>query len=109
MAQSISELIARFESARQSLAIVLEQGDPDAGNLVLIADRELSTVFSEILGLQIHSKDDRLRRIEFLLNEIILASDRDGLIQKLVDQTRLDMKQALSLSAPLPSAVSEAS
>jgi len=96
MAQSMGELIARFELARQNLAAVLEKDEADTANSILAADRELSTVFALILDAQPGSKEDCAKRIEFLLNEIVVASDDDGLIKTLSEQAMADMKQALS-------------
>lgn len=80
MAQVMRELLARFESARQKLAKVLEQADGDNTSPIIAADRELSSVFSEVLDAELSSNEERVVRIEFLLKEIMAASDRDGLV-----------------------------
>ncbi len=94
MTQSIGELIARFELARQKLETALEQSDSDVGNLVVEADREVSEVFSQILNADLSSTVDYAYRMEFLLNEIITASDRDDFVCTLAERAMADMRQA---------------
>ena len=109
MTQSISELIARFELARRNLSAVLEQGETESGTDIVTADRELSTVFSQIMDAELLSREDCALRVEFLLNEIIVASDSDGLIGTLAEQAIQDMKQAVSQSEPIRKPISAAS
>ncbi len=96
MAQRIGEVIARFEVARRKLDTALAQSDMDGGNLVVTVDREVSEVFSQILDADLCCQDERAHRIEFLLNEIIAASDRDSFICTLAERAIADMKQAIS-------------
>ena len=100
MTQGISELIARFESARQNLSNVLEQGEAESAADIATADRELSTVFSQIMDAELLDREDCALRVEFLLNEIMVASDSDGLITQLAQQAILDRKQAVSGAEP---------
>ena len=109
MAQGISELIARFELARHKLAYVLEQGEAEAGGAILEADRELSTAFSQIMEAKLSRKEECAQRIEFLLDEITVASERDSLIRTLAELAVVDMKQAISAAELEQKPVSAAS
>ena len=109
MTQSISELIARFVSAREKLSAVLEQGDSECGPDIVAADHELSSVFSQIMDAELLSREDCALRVEFLLKEIIVASDSDGLIDMLAEQAMLDMKQAVSKANVIQKPISAAS
>ncbi|MEP1206314.1 MAG: hypothetical protein ABJM29_17165 [Rhizobiaceae bacterium] len=109
MAQGIGELIARFESARHNLTSALEQGDAESGGAILEADRELTSVFSQIMEVELSGKEECAQRIEFLLSEITIASDRDSLIRTLAEQAIVDVKQAIASAVPEPKPVSAAS
>ena len=109
MTQSMSERIARFVSAREKLSAVLEQGDTEGEPDIVAADHELSTVFSQIMDAELVSPEDCALRVEFLLKEIIVASDSDGLIDMLAEQAILDMKQAVSKADVIHKPISAAS
>ena len=96
MAQAMSELLARFETARQNLAKALEQGDVDGTSGIVVADREMSAAFAQILDADVISNSDRATRIEFLLKEIMSASDRDGLVCTMAEKAMADVKMALA-------------
>ena len=109
MTQGISELTARFESARRNLSKVLEGGETESGADIAAADRELSTVFSQIMDAELLNREECALRVEFLLNEIIVASDCDGLISLLAEQAIRDMEQAVSQTEPVDKPIPAAS
>ena len=96
MAQVMSEMLARFETARQNLAKALEQGEVDGTASIIAAARELSDAFAQIVDADLIGNDDRIIRIEFLLKEIMSASDRDGLVCTMAEQAMADVKRALT-------------
>ena len=96
MAQVMSELLARFEVAREKLTRALEQAEGDNVVTIVAADRELSDVFSQILEADLVSNEDRAARIEFMLNEIMAASDRDGLVCSMAKKALGDVQTALA-------------
>ena len=109
MVQKMSELKARFELARQNLATVLEQSDGEAVHHVAAADRELSKIFQQILDARLTSNEERVARIEFLLNEIVGASEQDGLVCTLAEKALGDVLAAFGTHREMNDAVSEAS
>ena len=93
LAQNVSELATLFDLARQNLASILEHGD-DADHLITEADQEMSRVFCQLLTANLTSDDERLKRVDFLLNEIVGACDRDELVCHLSEQITLDLCDA---------------
>jgi len=106
MAQVMGELLACFETARQNLAKALEQSDGEGSAGIVAADRELSTAFAQILDADLISNDDRITRIEFLLKEIMSASDRDGLVCTMAKKAMVDVKEAMAGGAAIDSVAS---
>lgn len=106
MAQAMSELLARFETARQNLAKALEQSEGEGAVGIVAADREMSDAFAQILNADLISNDDRHTRIEFLLKEIMSASDRDGLVCTMAEKAMADVKMALAGSQSIRSVAS---
>lgn len=109
MAQKMSELKARFELARRNVASLLEQGEGVPVDALAAADRELSEAFSHVLEAKLFSNEERVARIEFLLQEIVSVSDRDGLVSALAEKAIDDVRQAYGKSAEIGGVVSEAS
>ena len=106
MAQAMGELLARFETARQNLATALEQGEVDGNAGIIAADQELSAAFAQILGADLIGNDDRITRIEFLLKEIMSASDRDGLVCTMAKKAMVDVKEAMAAGQAIDSVAS---
>ena len=96
MAQVMGELLARFESAHAKLAATLEQSEGDASGSIIAGDRQLADVFGQILEARLPNDDDRTVRIEFLLKEIMAASDRDGLVCTLAEKAMGDVNEAMT-------------
>ena len=107
MPQVMSELLARFESSRQHLAAQLEQTEGDNTTDIVAADRELSAVFSQILAADLSSNEERIARIEFLLREIMQASDSDGLVCTMAEKAIGDVKEALTVRPVLSAVTSD--
>ena len=109
MAQKMSELKARFELARRNVAALLEQGEGAPVEAIVAADRELSEAFSQVLDATLMSNEERVARIEFLLQEIVSVSDRDGLVSALAEKAIDDVRRAYGQSSEIDGVVSEAS
>ena len=95
MASVMRGLLTRLEVARQKLVKVLEHAEDDDFGAVTAADREFSSILSEILDLELSSNEERAVRIVFILKEIMAASDTDGLGHTMAEKSIEDVQKLL--------------
>jgi len=93
MTNRISDYIARYHLARAQMSQILGSEYESDFDSVCHVDIALSESFDAILAATPESSDERLERLDFLLDEVTSCNDGNSLVTRLVTQIREDLHQ----------------
>lgn len=83
MGQSLNQLVARHKDIREQISALI--GDQSASNETAIRelDEEMSSTFSSIVSMEIHSPDGFGTKVEFLCDCLIEYSQDNDIVENI--------------------------
>ena len=91
MVSDLSELIARYEAAKDRVEILIDSGTESETELIE-ADRALSVAFRELLQSKMMTGQQAVQRLHYLLKLIRENQPGNQLVERLADQIWQDVQ-----------------
>lgn len=92
MGMDVSKLLADLNSADEAVySLVSQEGDINSSDLKAV-DIRLQNAFDSLLSADLSSPEQKLKRVEYLLEQINRNADGCGFMQKLTDAVMKDFQ-----------------